>query len=121
MIKKESYIDIVDNTGILTVKCIGIFPSVQKSARSLSVIKASIQSVLPTSKFQKGMVVDVLILATKYPHARANGRTIRVYRNLGIVLKEKLVPRGSRIRGIGIQEIRHSKYGRLSILLHRKL
>ena len=121
MIKKDSYLDIVDNTGILTVKCIGIFPSIKKSACSLSVIKAVVRSALPTSKFKKGMLVDALILATKYAHSRKNGRNIRVSRNLGIILKEKLVPRGSRMRGIGMQELRHSRYGRLAILLHTKL
>jgi large subunit ribosomal protein L14 len=121
MITKNSYLDIIDNTGILDVKCIGIFPSTKKSAGSLSVVKAVVRSVLPTSKFKKGMLVDALILATKYPHTRKNGRSIRVYGNLAIVLKEKLVPRGSRLRGLGIQEVRHSKYGRLAILLHRKL
>lgn len=121
MITKNSYLNIIDNTGILEVKCIGIFPSIKKSAHTLSVIKAVVRSVLPTSKFKKGMIVEALVLVTKYLHSRRNGRSIRVSRNLGIVLKEKLVPRGSRLRGLGIQEVRHSRYGRLSILLHRKL
>ena len=99
MIKKNSYLNIVDNTGIQLVKCIGICPSRETSARSLSVIKGVVRSALPTSKFKKGMLVDVLILVTKYPYTRKNGRNFRVSRNIGITLKEKLVPRGSRMRG----------------------
>jgi len=114
-------VHIVDNTGILVVKCIGISSAKQRSAKTLSLIKASVQKVLPTSKFKKGMLVDVLILSTKYPFNRKNGRSIKVFRNLGIILKEKLVPRGSRIRGISVHELRQSKFGRLAILLHRKL
>lgn len=121
MIQKSSYLNIIDNTGILMIKCIGISPSLEKSARCSSVIKGVVCSVLPTSKFKKGMLVDGLVLGTKYQHIRKNGRHIRVSRNIGLILKEKLIPLGSRLRGIGMHEVRHSKYGRLAILLHRKL
>ena len=121
MIQKNSYIYVVDNTGILISKCIGIFPSRKKYTNSLGVVTASVHTVLSNSKFKKGMLVKILLLATKYVHVRKNGRTIRVNRNIGIVLKDKLTARGTRIKGLGLQEIRHSKYGRLAVLLHRKL
>ena len=121
MIQKNSYIDIVDNTGILISKCIGIFPSRGKYGQPLSITLASVQTALPNSKFKKGMLVKVLLLSTKYVHIRKNGRAIRFSRNLGIVLKDKLVPRGTRFKGVVLHEFRHAKYGRLAVLLHRKL
>ena len=64
MIQKNSYIYVVDNTGILISKCIGIFPSRKKYTNSLGVVTASVQTVLSNSKFKKGMLVKILLLAT---------------------------------------------------------
>lgn len=106
MIQTESILNIIDNSGVKSVKCIGI-PK-KKQAFLGDICTVSIQKLdLKKGKgsFKKGQVVPCLIVRTKFKFLRKDGNFILFQENAGILLTKDLNLVGSRAFGVTPYEI----------------
>ena len=86
-----SKIKIIDNSGIIIGRCIKILkPNKLDSAKIGNIVLISILKTWTHSKFKKGSLAKVLIVRTKYNNFGDNA---------GIIINEKGLPVGSRVRG----------------------
>jgi large subunit ribosomal protein L14 len=86
-----SKIKIVDNTGIIQGRCIKILkPNKKDGAIVGDVILISVLKSLSNSKFSPGSLAKALIIRSKFSSFSDNA---------GIIINDKSLPVGSRIRG----------------------
>lgn len=121
MIVIGSNISICDNSGISHVKCIKIVKSKKNVGTALMNVIGVVQQSRTTSKFRKGAIVKVVLLSTGRQFARKNGRFIRTQGSNGIILNDKWLPSYNKVRGITISEVRQSSFGKLLLLVQKKL
>jgi len=115
MIQTETVLNIADNSGAKSVRCIQI-PKTSKASIG-DIIIVSIQKLNPKKglgKLKKGEVCYCLIVRTKFKVQRKDGTFLKFNENSGILLtkKGKILPVGSRSFGASIRELR-KKYNDL--------
>jgi large subunit ribosomal protein L14 len=107
MIQQESILQVADNSGAKTVKCIKILGGYKKkNAKIGEIIVTSVQELRnkskTTSKVKKGEVYKALILRTKKPFSKKDGTIIFCSKNTQnnnavILINKKGNPVGTRI------------------------
>lgn len=115
MIQQETFLQVVDNSGVKVIKCFHIM----KSSRRLhgfigDVIKGSIRE-LRSNRFKKaihkqGDVVFALIVQVKQGIKRKTGQYFQFFKNCAILIDSKGQPVGSRISLPLLKEFRGKKY-----------
>lgn len=112
MIYKETILRVVDNTGGIYAKCIGIQDNPVASIGDL--ITVSIVKALPNRKVKKGEIHKALIIRTKKGVSRPDGTYIQFNENAIIILEPELSPKGTRLFGpIPIEIASNSKIASL--------
>lgn len=107
MIHEESILNVADNTGAKTIKCIRCLGgSHRKTCGVGDIIVASVQKADPNGKVKKGEVVMAVIVRTKYPVQRADGSIIKFDENAAVIIDKAKAPRGTRIFGPIARELR---------------
>ncbi|MFO1130160.1 MAG: 50S ribosomal protein L14 [Rickettsiales bacterium] len=108
MIKIETVLDVVDNSGAKTVKCIKLLGGGKKKHGSVGdVIVVAVQTASPTSKIKKGTVHYAVISSTRYPVNRKNGTCVKFPQNGAILLNKSKELIGTRIFGSIAQELKN--------------
>jgi large subunit ribosomal protein L14 len=97
MIFKESILKVVDNSGALYAKCIGIKGNTIASIGSI--ITVSIIKALSNRKIKKGEVHKAIIIRTKKGVIRPDGSFLQFDENSLILLEADSTPKGTRILG----------------------
>lgn len=97
MIIKESILKVIDNSGALSAKCIGLFKL--PTAKVGDIITVSIIKALPNRKVKKGEVHKAIIIRTKASVRRLDGSILQFDENALILLEVDLTPKGTRIFG----------------------
>lgn len=109
MIQKESLLEVADNSGAKSVKCIHIVGSTRKRyARIGDVIKCAVKNAIPGGQVKKGDVVTAVVVRTRKEFRREDGSYIRFGDNAAVLVKsvDDLLPIGTRIFGPVAREIR---------------
>ena len=107
MIQQESRLKIADNTGakeILTIRVLG--GSGRRYAGLGDVIVATVKDAIPGGNVKKGDVVKAVIVRTKKEVRRPDGSYIKFDENAAVILKADGDPRGTRIFGPVVRELR---------------
>lgn len=112
MIHEESILNVADNTGAKTIKCIRCLGgSVRKFSGVGDVIVASVQKCDPNGKVKKGDVVTAVIVRTKKAIERDDGTVIKFDDNAAVIIDKKSKdPKGTRIFGPIARELRAQGY-----------
>ena len=111
MIHEESILNVADNTGAKTIKCIRCLGgSVRKFSGIGDIIVASVQKCDPNGKVKKGDVVTAVIVRTKKAVEREDGTTIKFDDNAAVIIKEDKTPVGTRIFGPVARELRDKDF-----------
>jgi len=111
MIQMQSKLDVADNTGAKTVKCIHVLGgSGRRYAHLGDVIVCSVKKALPSSDIKAGTVVKGVIVRTKKPIRRDDGSYVRFDRNAVVILDNDGNPRGTRIFGAVARELRQKNF-----------
>lgn len=133
MIQKQTYLNVSDNSGAKTVKCIGflnkgknhakigecIIVSVRSLARKANLKKNTAQASLKLSTsskstIQKGQVLKALIIRTKHGiRNRSYGHHLGFDSNDVVLLNSQDNLVGSRIFGPIPRELREKNYGKI--------
>ncbi len=111
MIQVESVLDVADNSGAKTVKCIKVLGgSHRRYATVGDVIVVSIREALPSSKVRKGDTARAVIVRTKKELRRPDGSYIRFDTNSAVIINNAKEPIGTRIFGPVARELRAKKF-----------
>jgi large subunit ribosomal protein L14 len=105
MIYKTTVIPIVDNSGAKFCYCIGFYGS-KKQGRLGDIIKVSLKTVKSNKNLSKGELARILLIRTKQFIERANGQRIKLGKTGAILLKKGDLPKGKRIYGPVLKELR---------------
>jgi large subunit ribosomal protein L14 len=111
MIQAESQLDVADNTGAKSVKCIKVLGgSKRRYARIGDVIKVSIKSAVPRGRVKKGEIYFAVVVRTAYGVRRQDGSWVKFDGNAVVLLNNKHEPIGTRIFGPVTRELRGNAF-----------
>jgi large subunit ribosomal protein L14 len=111
MIQMQTLLDVADNTGAKSVRCIKVLGGTHRRVAGLGdVIVLSVQKSLPGSEVKPGSVVKGVIVRTRKSTRRADGSYVRFDRNAVVLLDAENNPRGTRIFGAVARELRERNF-----------
>ncbi len=111
MIQVESVLDVADNSGAKTVKCIKVLGGSRRRYASVGdIIVVSIREALPNSKVRKGDTAKAVIVRTKKELRRPDGSYIRFDTNSAVIINNAKEPVGTRIFGPVARELRAKRF-----------
>ena len=111
MIQQESILRITDNTGAKTALCIRVLGgSKRRYAGVGDVVVATIKDAIPNAAIKKGEVVEAVVVRTAKETRRKDGSYIRFEDNAAVLINQQGEPRGTRILGPVVRELREKKY-----------
>ncbi len=114
MIQPYTRLKVADNTGALSIMCVGLLGgSRRKYARLGDVVVASVKKANPGGSVKKGDVVRAVIVRTTHPYRRLDGSYIRFDENAAVILGEKGNPQGTRIFGPVARELREKQFSKI--------
>ncbi len=111
MLRRESVVSVIDNTGAKKAKVIGIpHGSRKKNATVGDYVTVSIQDASPNGSVKKGQVIRGIVVRTRKEIRRPDGSYIRFGDNAIVLVdvseKGEVKPRGKRVFGPVAREIR---------------
>ncbi|WP_322875420.1 50S ribosomal protein L14 [Mycoplasmopsis felis] len=107
MILELSRAAVADNSGAKEIGVIRILGgSKKKVAKIGDIIVCSVKKAIPNGAVKEGQVVKAVVVRSKYGIHRSNGSYIRFDDNAVVILKEDLIPRGTRVFGPVARELR---------------
>lgn len=108
MIQQETELTVADNTGARRVKCFKVLGGSRKRyARVGSIIICSVKDADPHGAIKKGEKVKAVIVRTKKRIKRPDGSKLRFYDNSCVLIDDKNEPKGTRIFGPIVRELRN--------------
>jgi large subunit ribosomal protein L14 len=111
MIQIESVLDVADNSGAKTVKCIKVLGGSRRRYASVGdIIVVSIREAMPNSKVRKGDTAKAVIVRTKRELRREDGSYIRFDGNSAVIINAQKEPVGTRIFGPVARELRAKRF-----------
>ncbi len=113
MIQMQSMMDVADNTGAKTVRCIRVLGGTKRRAASLGdIVVVSIQKSIAGAPeaFRAGKVIRGVIVRTRKACRREDGSYVRFDSNAIVLVDSEGSPRGTRIFGAVARELRDRKY-----------
>ena len=117
MIQMQSKLDVADNSGAKSVKCVKVLGGSKRMAAYLGdIIVVAIQEALPGGKVKKGDVKKAVIVRTRYPVRREDGSYIQFDNNSVVLLTPNMEPIGTRIFGPVARELRAKNFVKICSL-----
>lgn len=111
MIQVESVLDVADNSGAKTVKCIKVLGGSRRRYASVGdVIVVSIREAMPNSKVRKGDTAKAVVVRTKRELRREDGSYIKFDGNSAVIINAQKEPVGTRIFGPVARELRAKRF-----------
>lgn len=108
MVQPESRLVVADNTGakeLYVIRCLG--GSKRRYAYIGDVVVCSVTQASPSSQIKKGEIVKAVVVRSRKGLKRPSGEAIRFDENAGVIIREDLSPRGTRIFGPIAHELRN--------------
>jgi large subunit ribosomal protein L14 len=111
MIQVETNLNVADNSGARSVRCIKVLGgSGRKYAHVGDVIVVSVKDAIPRGRVKKGEVLKAVVVRTAKDIRRPDGTTIRFDSNAAVLINNQGEPIGTRIFGPVTRELRAKKY-----------
>lgn len=111
MIQMQTMLDICDNSGGKTARCIKVLGSSRKRYAGLGdIIVVAVQKAMPNGTVKHGQVIKGVIVRVKKSTRRADGSYVRFDSNAIVVVDNDGNPKGTRIFGAVARELRDRKY-----------
>ncbi len=121
MITQYSYLDVADNTGAKSLRCIQVLKGRSarpgKPRRSTGgvgdIVVCSVKQCLPQSEYKKGDKVRCVVVRTKYATRRKDGTYVRFDSNAAVIIDADNNPKGTRVFGAVARELREKNFGKI--------
>lgn len=111
MIQMQTVLDVADNTGAKTVRCIKVLGGTKRRTAGLGdIIVASVQKANPGSSITSGQIVRGVIVRCKKATRRPDGSYVRFDRNAIVLVDGDGNPSGTRIFGAVARELRERRF-----------
>lgn len=111
MIQMQTMLDIADNTGGKTARCIKVLGSSRKRYAGLGdIIVVAIQKAMPNGTVKHGQVAKGVIVRVRKSTRRADGSYVRFDSNAIVIVDNDGNPKGTRIFGAVARELRDKRY-----------
>ncbi len=117
MIQMQTRLEVADNSGAKSVKCIKVLGGSKRMIAGLGdIIVVAIQQATPGGKVKKGDVKKAVIVRTTYPVRREDGSYIQFDNNSVVILGTGTDMIGTRIFGPVARELRAKNYTKICSL-----
>jgi large subunit ribosomal protein L14 len=113
MIQAQSSLYVTDNSGIRRILCIRVLGNNKKYASVGDIIIGVVKEVSPHMPFKRSDIVRAVVVRTKQIIRRKNGFLIRFDDNAAVIINAEGNPRGTRVFGPVVDEIREKKFTRV--------
>jgi large subunit ribosomal protein L14 len=114
MIQVQSELEVADNSGAKTVRCIKVLGGSRRRYAGLGdVVVVSVKECMPNTKVKKGDIARAVIVRTKQETRRADGTYIKFDRNSAVLVTKENEPIGTRIFGPVARELRARRFMRI--------
>uniref|UniRef100_UPI003001893F ribosomal protein L14 n=1 Tax=Prototheca moriformis TaxID=183676 RepID=UPI003001893F len=111
MIQTQTFLKIADNTGAKKIMCIRVLNG--KSAKIGDTIVGVIKEALPNAAVKRSEIVRAVVVRTQSKLKRKDGTHIHFNENAAIILNKKMNPRGTRIFGPILYELRNKGFQKI--------
>lgn len=114
MIQMQTMLDVADNSGARTARCIKVLGnSGRRWAGIGDIVIVAVQKSTPGGAVKKGQVAQAVIVRCRRATRRADGSYVRFDKNAVVLIDKDGNPRGTRIFGAVGRELREKKYSRI--------
>lgn len=111
MIQMQTMLDVADNSGARTARCIKVLGgSRRRYARLGDIVVVSVQKALPGSAVKSGTVLKGVVVRCRKATRRSDGSYVRFDRNAIVLVDNDGNPRGTRIFGAVARELRERRF-----------
>jgi len=111
MIQMQTMLDVADNTGAKSVRCIKVLGGTHRRYATLGdIVVAAVQKALPGSEVKSGTVVKGVVVRVKKATRREDGSYVRFDRNALVLIDAEGNPKGTRIFGAVARELRERNF-----------
>jgi len=111
MIQMQTMLDVADNTGAKTARCIKVLGSSRRRYAGVGdVVVVAVQKSLPNGSIKHGQVVKGVIVRCKQPTRRIDGSYVRFDSNAIVIVDNDNNPKGTRIFGAVARELRERRF-----------
>jgi large subunit ribosomal protein L14 len=111
MIQMQTIVDIADNTGAKSARCIKVLGGTHRRTAGVGdVIVVSIQKALPGGGAKKGSVAKAVVVRIRKKQRRDDGGYVSFDRNAAVLIDDEGNPRGTRIFGAVARELRERRF-----------
>jgi len=110
MIQKNSIIKPVDNCGILKSNVFHVYKNLNKIALSGNFLKISAREIKPECLLKKKSKHISILIKTKYKNIKKDGSFIKFKKNGIVILKKRLTPKGSNLKGPVSRNVKRKKF-----------
>lgn len=111
MIQMQTMLDIADNTGGKTARCIKVLGSSRKRYAGLGdIVVVAVQKAMPNGSVKSGQVIKGVIVRVRKSTRRADGSYVRFDSNAIVIVDNDGNPKGTRIFGAVARELRDRRY-----------
>jgi len=108
---------VADNTGAKELLCIRVLGGTGRRYASIGdVVVCSVKKAAPGGVVKKGDVVKAVVVRTAKEVRRADGSYIKFDENAAVIIKEDKTPRGTRIFGPVVRELREHEFTKIMSL-----
>ena len=122
MIQQQTVLEVADNSGAKTVKCIKVLGGSKRVSAGIGdIIVVAVQQAIAGGKVKKGDVKRAVIVRTKNPLKRLDGTCIQFDTNSAVILAQGFDPIGTRIFGPVARELRNKNFSKICSLAHEVL
>lgn len=111
MIQAQTIIDVADNSGGKTARCIKVLGGTKRRYAGLGdIVVVSVQKAIAGGGIKKGQVVRGVVVRTRQATRRADGSYVKFDKNAIVLIDNENNPRGTRIFGAVARELRDRKF-----------
>ena len=111
MIQMQTLLDVADNSGAKTARCIKVLGGTRRRYAGLGdIVVVSVQKALAGSAIKSGSVVKGVVVRTRKAASRADGSYVKFDRNAIVIVDNDGNPKGTRIFGAVARELRDRRY-----------
>lgn len=122
MIQMETLLNVADNSGARSAKCIKVLGGSKRMSSNVGdIIVLAVQSIIPGAKVKKGEVVKGVIVRTKKEITRPDGSTVRFDDNAVVLIGTDNMPIGTRVSGPIARELRAGNFMKILSLAEEVL
>lgn len=110
MIQMQTMVNVADNTGAKTARCIKVLGSNRRVAGLGDIVVVAVQKALPNGGVGHKAVVKGVVVRTRQPSRRLDGSYVRFDTNAIVLVDNDNNPRGTRIFGAVARELRDRRF-----------